>query len=209
MRPVHNSAADTYFDIGCGRCPLGGTPACKVNKWRELLLNIRTLMLASGLTEERKWGVPCYTYEGKNVVIISALKESCSMAFFKGALLQDNSGLLQKPGENSNASRVIKLTQLGQLKEKEAQIMNLIGEAINIERSGLKVPKNTQPVPVPHELQAMFDHEPGFESAFKKLTPGRQKEYLYYFGQAKQSATRSARIDRYYNKIMLGRGFND
>ncbi len=209
MRPVNNTAVDAYFDIGCGRCPLGGTPKCKVNNWRELLLNIRALMLASGLDEERKWGVPCYTYEGRNVVIISALKEYCSIAFFKGALLQDDSGLLQMPGENSNAGRVIKLTQLKHLKDNETQIMSLIGQAINIERLGLKVPKNTQPVPVPQELKDLFDHEPDFESAFSKLTPGRQKEYLYYFGQAKHPATRSARIERYYNKIMLGKGFND
>lgn len=204
-----NPAVDEYFDIGCGRCPLVATPACKVNNWRELLLNIRALVLECGLREERKWGVPCYTFEGKNVVIIGAFKAYCSIAFFKGVLLKDDSGLLQKPGENSNTSRLIKLTTLSQLHDYAPQIMALIEQAIEIERQGFKAPKNTTPIPVPHELQEKFDESPGFESAFKALSPGRQKEYLFYFSQAKQAATRAARVERYYGKIMLGKGYSD
>jgi uncharacterized protein YdeI (YjbR/CyaY-like superfamily) len=209
MQHENNPSADAYFDIGCGRCPLGGTPKCKVNNWRELLLNIRALMLGSGLAEVLKWGAPCYTYQGKNVVIIGAFKEYCSIAFFKGALLNNESGLLEKPGENSNAGRVIRLTTISQLLDNKTQIIQLIQQAIDIERSGLKVPKNTQPVPVPTELQKRFDEDPGFEEAFKRLTAGRQKEYLLYFGQAKQSATKLARIERFYHKIMREKGLND
>ena len=203
-----SSTVDEYFDIGCGRCKLVGTPSCKVNKWRELLLSIRRLVLKSGLTEERKWGVPCYTWEGKNVVIIGALKEYCSISFFKGALLADDSGLLQKPGDNSNAGRVIRLTHLSQLSANESQILSLIRQSIEIERKGLVVPKNSQPIPTPQELQDRFDESPVFESAFRSLTPGRQKEYLLYFSQAKQSATRIARIERYYQKILAGKSLS-
>ncbi|MBK9291163.1 MAG: DUF1801 domain-containing protein [Bacteroidetes bacterium] len=208
---THNQAnsADAYFDLGCGRCPLGGTPKCKVNTWRELLLSIRQLMRQTGLKEERKWGVPCYTDNGKNIVIIGAFKNYCSIAFFKGALMTDPYGLLQKPGENSQESRIIKLTSPDQLNENAGNILELIAQAIEIKRKGLKFPKNTTLPAIPAELQESFDQWPGFEMAFRNLSPGKQREYVYYFNQARQQSTRISRIGRSRSKIMSGKGLNE
>lgn len=204
-----NPAVDTYFDLGCGRCPLVATPQCKVNTWRELLLSIRDLMLGCQLVEERKWGAPCYTYQGKNVAIIGAFKSYCSIAFFKGVLLNDVGGLLQKPGENSHTGRVIKINTLEQLQQHSDQIRALINQAIEIEKQGIKPPENTPAIPIPAELQSKFEALPELGQAFRKLSPGRQKEYLIYFSQAKQPATRAGRVERYTQKILSGKGLRD
>lgn len=204
-----NTNVDTYFTDGCGRCELGGTPQCKVNKWQAELKLLRRIVQDCGLTEESKWGVPCYTYKNKNVVMISAFKEFCALSFFKGILINDESNILEKPGENSQSARLAKFTDLHDIAGKEAILKAYIFEAIEIEKAGLKVKFKKQPEPIPEELEKKFDEDPVLKSAFEALTPGRQRGYIIHISQAKQSATRESRIEKCIPKILSGKGFND
>ena len=204
-----NPKIDTYLIEGCGRCPLGGTADCKVHSWTEELEKLRKMVLDCGLTEELKWGVPCYTYTGKNIAIVSAFKDYCAISFFKGSLLADNEGILKSPGESSQASRLLKFTSLQAIVEMEAQIKAYIFEAIEVEKAGLKVEFRKNPEPVPDELQQKLNADLFFRTAFESLTPGRQRGYIIYFSQPKQSKTRLARIEKYTSKILNGEGLND
>ena len=134
-----NKSADNYFIEGCGRCALGGTPACKVHTWEAELALLRSLILESGLEEESKWGMPCYSLKGKNVILLSAFKAYCSINFFKGVLLNDESGVLVKPGENSQSVRLLKFTSVEEIKAIVADIKEYIYEAIEVEKANLKV----------------------------------------------------------------------
>ena len=134
-----NTKVDNYFTDGCGRCPLGGTPQCKVNNWTEELNQLRRIVLECGLTEESKWGVPCYTFQKKNIAIVSAFKEYCALSFFKGVLLNDTNNLLDKPGENSQSARLIKFTNTKQIIEQEPILKAYIFEAVEVEKAGLKL----------------------------------------------------------------------
>jgi len=201
---------DTYLLEGCGRCPLGGTPQCKVNTWREELEFLRRIVLECGLIEEMKWGVPCYTHKNKNVLLVSAFKEFCSLSFFKGALLKDEHGILKKPGENSQAARIIKFTSPHQVAGLEAILKAYIYEAVEIEKAGLKVKmKKSSEFNIPQEFKDKLNQSPSLEAAFKALTPGRQRGYLLHFSQPKQSKTRVSRIEKCIPKIMEGKGFHD
>ncbi len=204
-----NPQVDPYFIDGCGRCPLYGTPQCKVNNWREELLLLRSILLDCGLNEELKWSIPCYTFQGNNVLILAAFKDYCSVSFFKGALLKDPHRILKKPGENTQADRLIKFTNTKEVVDLAPKLRAYIIEAIAIEKAGLKVSFKKTPEPIPEELQTRFDDDTAFESAFYRLTPGRQRGYVLYFSAAKQSKTREARIEKYYQKIMHGIGFHD
>ncbi|HEY9117605.1 MAG TPA: DUF1801 domain-containing protein, partial [Roseivirga sp.] len=133
------TSVETYLLEGCGRCSLGGTPDCKVHQWTYELKQLRAIVLESGLTEESKWGVPCYTHQGSNVLMISAFKEYCSLSFFKGVLLKDDQGILQKQGENSQSARLIKFTNPQQVAEQADILRAYIFEAIEVEKAGLKV----------------------------------------------------------------------
>ncbi len=205
-----NTSADAYFIQGCGRCKLGGTPQCKVNRWSAELQLLRQLLLASGLTEECKWGMPCYTHKGQNVAILGAFKEYCSISFFKGALLPDEWGLLTTAGENSQVGRLIKIISTEQVDARAEQILLTLQQAIDIENSGQKVPqRNIEEEEVPQELLLEFEADQDFENAFKALTPGRQRGYLMFFRGAKQSATRTTRIHKSRDRIMKGKGLQD
>ena len=204
-----NPKVDEYFTEGCGRCPLGGTSDCKVNKWPEELKKLRSVVLDCGLTEELKWGVPCYRYQNSNIVIVSAFKEYCALSFFKGSLLSDSNGILKKPGENSQAVRLIKFTRVQEIVEVEAILKAYIFEAIELEKAGLKVDFKKNPEPVPDELQQILNDDLYFKTAFEALTPGRQRGYILYFSQPKQSRTRLARIKKCIPKILNGKGLND
>ncbi len=204
-----NPQIDNYLSEGCGRCPLGGTPDCKVHHWPQELKKLRTIVLDCGLTEELKWGVPCYTFHDKNVLIVSALKDYAALSFFKGALLSDTNGILQKPGENTQAARLIKFTSLPEIVAMEDILKAYIFEAIEVEKAGLAVVFKTNPEPIPEELQHKLDQDFGFKAAFEALTPGRQRGYILHFSQPKQSATRVSRIEKCIPKIMEGKGFND
>ncbi|UCS92771.1 YdeI/OmpD-associated family protein [Echinicola marina] len=205
-----NNKIDNYLSEGCGRCVLGGTPECKVHKWTKELLQLRRIVLDCGLTEELKWSVPCYTHKKKNILIISAFKDYAALSFFKGALLQDRAKLLEKPGDNSQAGRLIKFKDFKKILENEPRLKAYIFEAIEVENEGLEVPKKTiSEYHVPEELEKMLQDNPDFKAAFEALTPGRQKGYLLHFSQAKQSKTRLARIEKCMPKIYEGKGFND
>jgi uncharacterized protein YdeI (YjbR/CyaY-like superfamily) len=200
---------ELYFTDGCGRCSLGGTPQCKVRNWQEELTALRMVLRECELTEEVKWGVPCYTSQKKNIIILSAFKEYCSLSFFKGALLKDPQNILQKQGENSQLDRVIKFTTVKEIHILKPVIKAYIDEAIAVEQSGLKVETKKNPEPIPEELQELLDKNPEFKTAFETLTPGRQRGYILYFSQPKQSKTRVARIEKYTQQILDGVGMYD
>lgn len=179
-------------------------------KWQEEMTLLRALVLDCGLTEDIKWGKPCYLRSDANVAIITPFKEFCILGFFKGALIQDAAGLLVAPGENSQTMRQLRFTNVKQIEDIVPLIKSYIFEAIEIEKAGLKVEfKNTDEYPVPVELQLKFDEMPEFKKAFDALTPGRKRAYLLFFASAKQSATRTLRIEKYVEQIFRGKGMND
>lgn len=204
-----NPQVDIYLEIGCGRCPLGNTPDCKVHTWTNELIALRSLLLDCGLTEERKWGVPTYMWKNTNVLILSAFKESCTLNFFKGSLLDNSHGLLVKPGPNSQAGRFLRFTSVDEITSRYDLIKSIILEAIEIEEKGLKPEIIQNPEPIPDELQTFFDNDPNLKNAFESLTPGRQRGYILYFIGAKQSQTRISRIEKYIPQILNGIGIHD
>ena len=210
MNQRYNPQVDDYFARGCGRCALFETPQCRVHQWPVEMQTLRDILLDAGLTEERKWGNPCYTLKGKNVVMLGALKEYCSLGFFKGSLLHDPKGLLVAAGENSQASRQLRYTAVKDIVRDKKHIEALISEAIKAELEGKKVVfKSVSEFPMPDELKQKFEDDPAFEKAFHALTPGRQRGYLLYFSDPKQSATRISRIEKYEDQILRGEGLHD
>ncbi|MDA9773776.1 YdeI/OmpD-associated family protein [Saprospiraceae bacterium] len=204
-----NDSVDNYMTDGCGRCALGGTPDCKVLQWADELLFLRKILSETELVEEVKWGVPCYTHDGKNVLTISAFKDYCVLSFFKGALLTDEHNLLVKPGANSQAVAMYKFVNVDQIREKLADINTHIAESIKLEKQGVKVIFSRSAGAMCEEFEALLGAEPKLRLAFEALTPGRQRGYNLYFSQAKQSKTRIARIEKYTSRIMQGKGFYD
>ncbi|WP_192085268.1 YdeI family protein [Algoriphagus sp. Y33] len=204
-----NTNVDLYFTEGCGRCPLGGTSDCKVNFWTKELHLLRKIILDCGLVEESKWGVPCYTFRKKNVLVLAAMKEYCTVSFFKGALLQDVHNILSKPGDNTQAARLIKFTTSTDITLLKTILKSHIYEAIEVEKAGLKVEFIKNPEPIPEELQAKLDENHSFKKAFEALTPGRQRGYILYFTAPKQTQTRVTRIEKCTPKILEGKGLND
>jgi len=181
-----------------------------VHRWQEELGLLREIMLKSDLLEEIKWSVPCYTFDGKNIAIVAAFKEYCSLSFFKGAGLIDPDGILEKAGENSQASRLIRFTSANQIKNRRSSIVALVQAAIELERLGYKAP-SVQPtqLPWPDELLDAFERDSQLREAFEALTPGRQRGYLLFFAAAKQSKTRLDRIEKYRERILSGLGMHD
>lgn len=179
----------------------------KVDKWQDELKQLRAILLDCMLTEELKWGSPCYTFQGSNVSIIGGLKDHCVLSFFKGALLNDPEGILEKPGDNTRSARVIPFTNVRQIIKMEPILKAYIHEAIEVEKAGLKVDFKKEPVP--EELQQKMNEHPAFKAAFNALTPGRQRAYILYFSAPKQSKTRVSRIEKYMQRILDGKGMND
>lgn len=178
--------------------------------WRDELARLRGIVLECDLTEEFKWRQPCYTHRRANIVILGGFKRFCSISFFKGALLKDPRGVLVKPGENTQAARQIRFTCVPEILDLETVLRDYIRDAVEVERAGLKISPAADAAPaIPDELQAKFDEFPVLETAFAALTPGRQRAYLLHFTGAKQSKTRSARIERYVTQILDGKGIND
>lgn len=209
-----NQHADTYFTAGCGRCAKGGTPACKVNTWAAELAELRALVREAGLTEECKWGVPCYTVgngeKSGNVVIIHSFKEYCGLLFFKGALLKDAKGILIQQTENVQAARQLRFTDVREIVKLKSTIKVYLQEAIAVEKAGLKVSmKPTAEFAMPEEFQAKLDASPALKTAFESLTPGRQRGYLLHFAAAKQAKTWEARIEKCTPQILNGKGLLD
>ncbi len=198
-----------FFDIGCGRCPLVGTSKCKVRTWNEELHILRTFILKTELIEERKWGVPCYTDNGKNIMLLSALKESATISFLKGSLIDDVHGVLIAPGKNSQSARYMKFTSVQEIKKAKSIIVDYIKQALEIERTGKKVAFKKDDDTIPEELSIAFKKQSELKTAFFALTPGRRRGYLLHFNQAKQSATRESRIQKCISNIMKGKGLQD
>lgn len=178
-------------------------------EWRKETEKLRAISLGCGLTEELKWNKPCYSYEGRNVVIIQGFKESCALLFCKGALLKDAKKILEKPGDNTQAALRIRFTDVQQIVKLAPVLKAYIEEAIAAERAGLKVEFKRSPEPVPAELQRKLDELPALKTAFAALTPGRQRAYILHFSGAKQSETRSARVEKCLPQILRGKGLND
>jgi uncharacterized protein YdeI (YjbR/CyaY-like superfamily) len=179
-------------------------------KWQEEFRKLRAILLDSELAEEFKWSQPCYTFEGKNVVVIGGLKESCALAFFKGALLKDIHGVLTRPGQHSQSTRWFKFASVGEIAEMKSVVKAYIREAIEVEKAGLKVKlKKTSDLKFPEELRIMLDEFPDFRAAFDTLTPGRQRAYIYHFSAPKQPKTREARVQKFMPHILKGKGLLD
>jgi uncharacterized protein YdeI (YjbR/CyaY-like superfamily) len=204
-----NNHVDLYLEEGCGRCSLYRTPQCKVHNWPEELKQLRRIVLDCGLEETYKWSQPCYMFQKKNILLVSALKEYAALAFFKGALLGDPEKILIAPGPNSQSARQIRFTSVKQIMEMESVLKAYVFEAIEVEKLGLKVRFKEELEPIPEELQQRFEDLPELRSAFESLTPGKQRGYLLHFSQPKQSKTRESRIDKSMVKIFNGKGLND
>ncbi|MEH6765390.1 MAG: YdeI family protein [Aequorivita antarctica] len=182
----------------------------RAEKWKEEMKLLRKICLDCGLTEDFKWMHPCYTLKGKNVVLIHEFKEYCALLFHKGTLLKDSEKILIQQTENVQAARQIRFTNIEDIVALESTIKAYIFEAIEVEKAGLKIEmKKVSEFNMPEELQLKFKEDPSLKTAFEALTPGRQRGYLLYFSQAKQSKTREARIEKYIPKIFDGKGIND
>ena len=181
----------------------------KSKKWQEEIEKLRRIILDCQLTEELKWGKPCYSFQKSNIVILQGFKEFCALLFCKGALLNDANGILEKPGENTQAARRIPFTNVREIVEMEPILKAYIYEAIEAEKAGLKVNFKKNPEPIPEEFQNKLDEIPALKTAFDALTPGRQRGYILYFSAAKQSKTREARIAKWMKQILQGKGLND
>ncbi len=191
-----NSTADNYF--------------LDAPKLQEELKQLRKIALGTQLMETIKWGVPCYVFGESNIILLGSFKAFCSISFFKGSLLQDPNGILSKPGENSQSVRMLKFTDLDQIRQLEKVIKAFIFEAIEIEKAGLKpVLEKSVDLEFPEELLQMLDQDAAFKAAFTALTPGRQRGYNLFFTAPKQSVTRIARIEKYRQQILDGKGIND
>jgi uncharacterized protein YdeI (YjbR/CyaY-like superfamily) len=181
----------------------------KSKKWQAEIEKLRMIILDCQLTEELKWGKPCYTFQKSNVVIIQAFKEYCALMFCKGALLNDPNGILKKPGENTQAARQIRFINLREIVEMEPILKAYICEAIEVEKAGLKVDFKKNPEPIPEEFLNELDEIPSLKTAFDALTPGRQRAYILYFSAPKQSKTRESRVEKCMQQILNGKGLND
>jgi len=191
-----NPKVDFYFD--------------KAGKWQKETEKLRTIALDCGLTEELKWGCPCYTFLDSNIVLIHVFKEYCAYLFFKGALLNDANDILVQQTKNVQSARQIRFTNLREIAEMEKTLKAYIYEAIEVERAGLKVKlKKTSDFTVPEEFQKRLNKSSSLKTAFDALTPGRQRQYIFYFSQPKLSKTRETRVEKYVKHILKGKGLND
>ena len=191
-----NPKVDFYFD--------------KSQKWQSELKQLRKIALDCQLTEELKWGTPCYTLQGKNIVLIHEFKEYCAFLFFKGALLNDSDGILIQQSKNVQAARQVRFTNVDEIVEKQAILKNYIYEAIEVEKAGLEVKfKKTEEFILADEFKNRLDELPELKKAFEALTPGRQRAYMLHFSSPKQSKTRESRVEKCIPQILDGKGLND
>lgn len=182
----------------------------KASKWQEAYLQLRSIILSTGLDEELKWGKPCYTVNGSNVVLIHGFKDYCALLFHKGVLIKDPKGILIQQTPNVQAARQLRFTDSKEIIKMKATIKSYIRDAIAVEKAGLHVEmKKTSEFVMPDEFKKRLTKNTALKKAFNALTPGRQRGYLLYFASAKQSATRESRIEKYVPKILEGKGFED
>jgi uncharacterized protein YdeI (YjbR/CyaY-like superfamily) len=182
----------------------------KPAKWQEEIGKLRKIVLDCGLTEELKWGCPCYTFEKTNIVLIHVFKEYCAFLFFKGALLNDASGILIQQTKNVQSARQIRFTNTQEIVKMKGILKSYIFEAIEVEKAGLKVKlKKTNDFKIPEEFQKKLDKSTALKTAFNALTPGRQRAYIFHFSQAKLSKTRASRVEKSIPQILRGKGLDD
>jgi uncharacterized protein YdeI (YjbR/CyaY-like superfamily) len=182
----------------------------RAKEWQEEFEKLRMIILDCGLTEELKWGKPCYTFQNSNVVVIQGFKEYCALMFFKGALIHDADGILIQQTENVQAARQVRFTNVREIVQMEPILKAYIHEAIEVEKAGLKVKmKKTSEFAIPEEFQERLDAFPAVKTAFDALTPGRQRGYLLYFSAPRQSKTRQSRVEKCVQRILDGKGLND
>ncbi|GAL85836.1 PF08818 domain protein [Sporocytophaga myxococcoides] len=191
-----NPKVDFYFD--------------KAQKWQEEIGQLRKIVLGCGLSEELKWGSPCYVSEKRNIVLIHVFKDYCALLFFKGALLKDNKGILIQQTANVQAARQVRFSNIKEILKLEKALKSYIYEAAEIEKAGLKVAlKKTSDYSIPEEFQKKLDKMKPLKTAFEALTPGRQRAYLFYFSQPKQAKTRESRVEKCIQQILDGKGLTD
>lgn len=200
-------SVDHYFLDGCGRCERYATERCSARVWSELLHHLREVMLESGLKEELKWSAPCYTHNGKNVAMIGAFKDNCVISFFKGALIPEDRGILVKPGEYSQESRVVRFRDVSEVVKYREDLLYFLQKAIAIEESGLRIEESSKVVELPIEMKERFAEDKTLARAFYALTPGRQRGYIMHIGSAKNASTRISRLNKCEEKILSGKGF--
>ena len=182
----------------------------KAKHWQEEMEKLRMIILDCGLTEELKWGKPCYAFQNSNIIVIQGFKEYCALLFFKGVLLSDPNGILVKTGPNTRVGRQIRFTDIREIVKRKATLKAYIFQAIELEKAGLKVdPKVRSEVTLPEELKKKLNKIPALKAAFNTLTPGRQRGYIFYFSAPKQSKTRESRIEKSMPQILKGKGLND
>ena len=182
----------------------------KTKMWTEEFDKLRKIVLECGLNEELRWGQPCYTFQKKNIVLIHGFKEYCALLFFKGALLKDTDGILIRQTKNVQAARQIRFTSVQEISKLKSILKKYIYEAVEVEKAGLKVKmKKTSDFKIPEEFQNKLNKISSLKTAFNALTPGRQRAYIFYFSQAKQSKTREVRVEKYLQQILKGKGLDD
>ena len=182
----------------------------KAEKWGEESAKLRTIILGCGLTEELRWGKPCYTFQNSNIVLMHGFKDYCAILFVKGALLKDPKGILVQQTQNVQAARQVRFAGIREITKLEPVLKAYIKEAIEAEKAGLKVDyRKTSEFPIPAEFQKKLEQVPALKTAFYALTPGRQRGYLLHFSGAKQSQTREARVEKCMPQILKGKGLND
>lgn len=203
------TSVDIYLRDGCGRCEHFRTPACKVRQWTAPLEALRALLGGTELVEEMKWGSPCYTLDGKNVVMLVSRRDYCALSFFKGAALDDPDSALTPPGPNSRYGRLLTFGSLEDVERLRAHAEGFVRQAIDLERAGVEVVVDAAPEPMPAEFEERLDADPDLRLAFEALTPGRRRSHILFVGGAKQSATRARRVERCTEKIFAGKGYNE
>ena len=197
---------EEYFARGCGRCARFGTPDCSTRTWADGLAALRRLCLEAGLEERVKWGHPCYVYAGRNIVIIGAFRGDFRLSFFNAALMRDPDGVLERPGPNTQHADMIRFTTNGAVGRLAPVIGAYLAEAKGYAEAGIKPPSATQELELPEELIAALDADPVMAEAFHALTPGRRKSYILNLAGAKKPETRIARIEKFRDRILAGKG---
>lgn len=197
---------DDYFSKGCGRCERFATPDCSTRQWSSGLAALRRICRESGLVETVKWGHPCYMHGGRNIVIVGALRGDFRLSFFNAALMKDASGVLERQGQNTQHPDMIRFTENTQVARLEPVIVSYLREAMSYAEAGLKPPKAQREIELPNELVEALECDPELADAFHALTPGRQRSYAINLNSAKKSETRIARIAKFRDKILAGKG---
>lgn len=200
------SEPDDFFIKGCGRCNRFATPDCSTRLWIDGLNSLRRICFDLGLTETVKWAHPCYMHGGRNIVIFGAFRTDFRLSFMNAGLLKDTAGFLEPQGPNSGTRSMIRFTAVGQVGEMEPVIRDYLRQLMDHAEAGTRPPKVEREVDMPEELTDALDADPELAAAFHALTPGRRKSYMFNLNQARQSATRVARIDKFRGRIIAGKG---